>query len=166
MSCKSSKTISNNTIKEKKTFTISGKVDQLHSYCGGARPTQEILDEFSQPKPYPDKIFYVKEGNTNNIDGKVIASFTTKQDGSFSFQLPKGTYSIIVAEQLHPIQGKDFANKDLKVDEICLQKWWKTPYKILDVKDQNISDLYFLFKHRCFIPYDIPCILFIGEVPA
>lgn len=165
LACNSSKITANNTSNEKKTFTISGKVDQLFSYCGGARPTQRTLDDLSQPKPFADKIFYIKEGNINTKEGKVITSFTTKGDGSFSFQLPKGIYSIVVAEQLQSINVTDFQNKNLNVDQQCLQKWWKKPYHILEVKNQNISDLYFLFKHQCRIPYDIPCLTYIGPLP-
>lgn len=165
MACKSSNKMAIYSTNEKETFTISGKVDQLFTYCGGARPTQRTLDELSQPKPFEGKIFYIKEGNANTKEGNVITSFTTKADGSFSFQLPKGVYSIIVAEQLKPITSADFENKNLKVDEQCLQKWWKTPYHILEVKNQNISDLYFLIKHQCRIPHDIPCLTYTGQLP-
>lgn len=163
--CYSSKIAVNTATEEKKSIVISGKVEQLFDYCGGARPTKRILDELSIPKPFAEKTFYVKEGTSNSIEGKVITSFTSKADGSFSFQLPKGTYSILVSEQLHSIKASDFENKDIRVDEQCLQKWWKTPYYILEVKDQNTSDLYFLIKHQCYINYDIPCMTFTGIRP-
>lgn len=165
ISCHSSKKGIENKSKENNFVTITGKVDQIFNYCGGARPTKELLENFAKPRPFPDKTFYIKEGTTNTEKAKVITSFTTKADGSFSFQLPKGIYSIIVAEQLHPISAKDLENKNQKVDEQCLQKWWKTPYSVLEVKDLNNSPLYFLFEHQCRIKQDIPCITYIGPLP-
>lgn len=165
IACHSSKTVIKTSQKVEKYFRISGKVEQRSNYCGGARPTAEILARFAIPKPFPAKTFYIKEGNSNTLKAKLITSFTTKEDGSFSFQLPKGIYSIIVAEQLHPISAKDLENKNQKVDEQCLQKWWKTPYSIIEVKDLNNSPLYFLFEHQCRIKQDIPCITYIGPLP-
>lgn len=165
IACHSSKTVIKTSQKVEKYFRISGKVEQKFNYCGGARPTKELLENFAKPKPFSDKTFYIKEGTTNTEKAKVITSFTTKADGSFSFQLPKGVYSIIVTEQLQTIKATDLQNKSFKVDEQCLQNWWKTAFYVLDIKNQNIPDLYFIIEHRCHIKLDIPCINYIGPLP-
>lgn len=165
MSCNSWKTSTNNTSKESISIVITGKVEQLFDYCGGRNPSKIMLDELSKPTPFPDKKFYIKAGNINTEEGKVVNSFTSKADGTFSFQLPEGTYSILVEEQLHKIEAKEYQNQKQIVDEKCLQEWWKTPYYVLVVKKQKNSPLGFIFKHTCHIKPDIPCIRYIGILP-
>jgi hypothetical protein len=55
--------------------------------------------------------------------------------------------------------------KNQIVDEQCLIEWWKKPYYLLEVKDQNITSLNFIFIHRCFLNNDIPCISYGGPMP-
>ena len=146
-------------------YTLSGKVEQRSLYCGGARPTQEMVNELTKPIPYPGKTFYLKKGTTNSIQEKVIESFTTDQQGHFSIKLPAGTYSIILEEQLQEIDPKKYQTERQKVDTQCLVDWWKKPYAIVEVHDQNIDSLQFLFTHRCFLKTDIPCITYDGPLP-
>lgn len=142
-------------------YLIKGNVKQTSSYCGGARPSQEMLDEFATPKPFPNKTFYVLKGKTNNLSNKIIATFTTDTNGNFSFKLPPGTYSILVEEQTKPIKAQDYTNKYQTVNDKCLQRWWQKPYYLLIVKNKN-KPLNFIFNHRCYINNDIPCITYIG----
>jgi hypothetical protein len=44
-----------------KEYTVSGKVTQSSAYCGGMRPSEEMLNELTKSKPYTGKIFYVKK---------------------------------------------------------------------------------------------------------
>jgi hypothetical protein len=148
------------------SFLISGKVLQTLSYCGGAKPTQEILDRLSTPKAYPDKTFYVRAGSINDINKKTVVKFNSKMDGTFSFNLKPGTYSIIMEEQLLALNTDDYKAKKQAVDEKCLQEWWGKPYYILEVTDKNITDLKFTFDHKCFLRTDVPCITYIGPKPA
>src|ERR1051326_4628541 len=71
-----------------KKVTISGNASQTYPYCGGARPTPEILEQLSQPKPVIGKKFHVIKGEKNSADRKIILSFTTDSSGNFSFKLP------------------------------------------------------------------------------
>jgi hypothetical protein len=143
------------------TYQVKGTLLQTFSYCGGANPTQEILDSYSKPKPYPKKIFYIRKGNKNNITNKIIKKFTTDCNGNFSFKLPKGTYSIIVAEQVEPINSKNYNTKFQTVNDSCLQKWWSEPYYLLSVQKKN-EPLHFTIHHQCYIESDIPCITYVG----
>jgi hypothetical protein len=144
---------------------INGNVQQTSFYCGGARPTKEILDNIAKPQPFPNKTFYVRKGKTNNINNKIIAKFTTDSNGNFSLNLPQGTYSILVEEQAKPIKAQDYTTKFQTVDDKCLQTWWQKPYYLLIVKSKN-KPLNFTFKHRCYINNDIPCITYIGPKHA
>lgn len=151
--------------KESISFTISGKVQQVTPYCGGARPTQEMLDRMAKPVPYPGKKFYVKAGKVNNLKAKIVASFISGNLGDFSIQLAPGTYSFLLEEQLHEINPQDYENENQKVDAQCLKEWWLQPYYLLEVKDKNVVDLNFIFSRRCFISVDLPCITYTGPFP-
>src|SRR4051812_11044433 len=80
-------------------LTVSGKVTQTSSYCGGARPSEEMMEQYNKPKPYAGKIFYVRKGKENNKKA-VVLKFISDSAGNFSFQLPAGSYCIIQQEQL------------------------------------------------------------------
>ena len=139
------------------TYLITGRVQQTFSYCGGANPTQKILDNYAKPQAFANKKFYIRKGKKNNIHKRIISEFTTDSTGNFSLKLPQGTYSILVEEQVHAIKSKDYANKFQTVDESCLQAWWQKPYYLLIVEKNNIP-LNFSFHHQCYIKNDIPCI--------
>lgn len=147
------------------TYTISGKVTQTFSYCGGAAPPQHLLDKLATPVAYADKKFYIRKGKTNSTKIKVLKSFATNAEGGFSIRLSPGTYAIILEEQLHQIIAGSYKKENLEVDEKCLQKWWEKPYYILEIKSSNIQNLHFNFHHSCFITKDLPCITYIGPMP-
>ena len=153
---------------KKKTvlFNIRGKVTHTSSYCGGAAPSEEILAEYSKAKPYAGKTFYIRKGNTNTLKSKVILSFKADEKGNFSFQLPPGVYSIIQEAQVKEVNAKDYnKNGNFQADAACLKNWWLKPYYILEIKDNDVSELHFKFHHQCFVPDDIPCIQYIGPMP-
>ena len=106
----------------------------------------------------------IKSGNENDLAMPVITSFMTDSIGNFSIHLTPGIYSIVVKEQLTVLNAADFDTKKLSVDKDCLAAWWKKPYYLLEVKQENISTLNFVFHHRCNIKYDIPCISYHGPL--
>ena len=163
-SCRASKPPVANEANLPGTYTISGSVVQTSSYCGGANPPKELLRQMATPVPYAGKQFYIKSGNENDLAMPVITSFMTDSIGNFSIHLTPGIYSIVVKEQLTVLNAADFDTKKLSVDKDCLAAWWKKPYYLLEVKQENISTLNFVFHHRCNIKYDIPCISYHGPL--
>ena len=150
------------SLKLQKTFTVTGKVTQTFSYCGGAVPPKQVLDKLKAPVAYPEKKFYIRAGSLNNIENKILESFVTDSSGEFSVQLAPGIYSIILEEQLNRIRISDYVTKNQKADEECLHEWWSRPYYLLEVKDENINQLNFTFHHVCFVSADIPCLQYTG----
>lgn len=148
-----------------KTYAISGKVTQVFAYCGGAAPSEEMLERLAKPVAYAGKKFFIRLGKINRVNAKIIKSFTTGKNGEFSFRLAPGTYSIILEEQFNLIKVGDVANEFMQVDEKCLEEWWSKPFYLLKVKNKNISELNFNFHHQCFISFDIPCITYVGPQP-
>lgn len=149
-----------------KTYIVSGKVTQTFAYCGGAAPPKQILDKLAIPVAYVGKKFYIRAGKTNNTKARIVTSFTTGNDGEYSFRLSPGTYSILLEEQVKKIKAADYNSANQQVDEKCLHEWWMKPYFILKIKDTDIKLLNFNFHHPCFITTDIPCLSYLGPSPG
>lgn len=148
-----------------KKVTVSGTVTQSNSYCGGARPNDEILAATQKPYPFPNKKFHLIKEEINTLNRKIILSFTTDSAGNFSFQVVPGTYSILLDEQVAAPDAKKYQTQFIKVDESCFKDWWAKPYYLLEVGTANIKALNFDFHHRCFIQNDIPCLQYEGPLP-
>lgn len=146
--------------------TVKGKLTQTSPYCGGARPSEEVLKEAATPKPYANKVFYVRKGKTNSKKAEVITSFTTDVNGEYSFQITPGTYSIIQEKQLKALTSADLrSSEDIKVDTTCMKKWWAKPFYLLVVKTENIVIPDWNIHHKCFVEGDIPCMSYTGPMP-
>lgn len=157
-----------NTHKALKTeglFHISGKVTRSFTYCGGANPPQEVLKSLAARVPFPDKKFHLRKGTVNSISAGILMSFISDSLGMFSFDLPPGTYSIILDEQAEPLKVNKWERPNLQIDEKCLKEWWRKPYKILEVKNHDLVLPDFHFQQQCFIDFDIPCIMYTGPQP-
>ena len=152
-------------IKAQHKYHISGKVTRSFAYCGGANPPQEVLKSLARPVPYPGKKFYLRKGKVNSIDAGIVASFITDSLGMFSFNVPPGTYAIIMEEQLEVLHVNAWKKPNLHIDEKCLREWWRKPYKILEVKNHDLVLPVFHFQQSCFIDTDIPCIEYTGPLP-
>ena len=156
------------TLVEKKA-AVSGNVTQTNSYCGGARPSDEMLAQIATPRPFPNKKFHVIKGETNTAAHQILLSFTSDSVGNFSFQVAPGTYAIIVDEQAQAADAKKYTSQVVKMDEACFKDWWAKPYYLLEVpatsQNTTIKGLNFEFHHRCFIKYDIPCLQYDGPLP-
>jgi hypothetical protein len=149
-----------------KKISISGVVMQTSSYCGGAEMPPELFEEYSKPRPYNGKVFYIRKGKVNSINEPVVLSFTVNASGTFSFQLPAGIYSIFQEPQLKPFNKKEYPLGSYTSEEIeCLKKWWLKPYFVLEIKEKDITNLNFNFHHECFAINDIPCLQYYGPMP-
>ena len=149
-----------------KKFTIKGRVTQSASYCGGARPSEEMMNELNKAKPYAGKVFYVKKGKQNDAKQKVIMTLVCDSVGNFSGTLPPGNYIIVLAEQTKALDYKALSKMpNIVYDKNCMQQWWLKPYYQFEITDKNIEGLSFHFQHRCFVPLDIPCLSYVGPMP-
>lgn len=146
-------------------YRISGKVTRSFTYCGGANPPQEVLKSLATRIPYPDKKFHLRKGTVNRIDAGIVKSFISDSLGMFSFDVPPGTYSLILDEQSEPLQVNKWKRPHLQIDEKCLKEWWGKPYMILDVENHDLVLPDFHFQQQCFIDFNIPCITYTGPMP-
>lgn len=144
-------------------YSISGKVTKSNLYCGGTRPTQEMIARYKIPKVYSNKSFYIKNKATDYTNEKTISQFVTDSLGRFKINLNTGTYSIFLNEQINTIDFSE--SKKLKLEQACYDDWLTKPYSIIEVKKENIDSLKFHFTKKCFVKYDIPCLQYIGPRP-
>jgi hypothetical protein len=145
---------------------ISGFISQTSSYCGGARPTEEILEEYNRPKPYVGKTLYVTEGEKNHGGNKVVGKVVANDSGYFVITLPPGVYSLVQEEHLKPLDSESYnAAKLVEADTACLRKWWNAPLAVIRVKNQEVKDVNVNFHHPCFVSGDVPCRRYVGPMP-
>ncbi len=146
---------------------VMGLVTLTSSYCGGARPTDEVMQEYNTPKPYAGKVLYFREGDKNDLNKKIVAKTVTNDSGYFEVKLPVGTYAIILEEQLKKANPGNFATPNtISVDSLCLAQWWETPLKVITVSSKVPPEKIQLNFHReCFISKDIPCLRYNGPMP-
>jgi hypothetical protein len=150
------------------TFTFSGTVTQTSSYCGGARPSEETVQEYNKPKPYAGKVLHVRLGADNNAGGKVVLKLVADSAGFFSGSLPAGSYCIVQEEQLKPLDLSAISGKGdtpVNIDTICIRKWWNGRLAEIDLTSKNVSGLSVNFHHPCFVSGDVPCRRYSGPMP-
>lgn len=145
-----------------KKYLVSGMVTQTVSYCGGAAPTQVELDELSKPRPLKGKLLFLKQGNVNDPDSKIITRIVTDEKGKFSLQLPEGNYCIV----------EEYKTKELVIppstsiaiyDETCLRDTYKKCDYSFTIKGSNISNITLNYHESC--PWAKPCMDYSGPLP-
>jgi hypothetical protein len=133
---------SNQSEKKVKKYSVSGVITGTSSYCGGARPTDEMLADIATPKPIPNKKIYIKKGEINLFKSKVLLTLITDTVGNFKAKLPPGKYLIVDEDK----KDLTYYNRLLKehkeetksfdaVDSICLKEWFLKPDFIFEVKN-------------------------------
>ena len=71
---------------------VKGVVNQTNSYCGGARPPDDLLEELAKPKPLTNYKLYIKKNTPSIIDAIIMDSVITDKNGRFNIRLKKGNY--------------------------------------------------------------------------
>lgn len=142
---------------------IQGLVTQTADYCGGARPTEEILEELSKPKPLANHIIYVKLGWFNESAKPVYRKIRCDQNGRFRIKLRVGaSYSFLDEWKGTPFVAP--ANSEFVTWDIaCLRDRYARPDYLLKVKKKNNPLVSIQLNKPCFYkPY---CGQYSGPVP-
>lgn len=109
----------------RKKIKISGTVTYTHIYKGGARPTDEILQQCCSPQLYADKKLYLKE----NYYSKVIYTLQTDSAGRFNACVRPGKYKLYLNNDFNT--EKSNALNAGKGDE--QMQWLTDPYFEMEV---------------------------------
>ncbi len=159
-------------VKSSLNFSIvKGIVNQTYSYCGGARPPDELLIELAKPKPLSNYKLYIKKNTPSIIDAIIMDSIITDQNGRFALKMPKGNYIFvdsIYKDREHYNQmvrlilndNENYSNLDTN----CLLNRFNTP--LLDFKISRKNQLLKPIRiHRNCDYNKIPCVHYKGALP-
>jgi hypothetical protein len=171
-SCKNKKEITEtSTDKTIDKYTIKGIVTQSHSYCGGARPTDEEYRKITEQKPLTNRKFFVRKGIENNVAEEIILEFTTDEKGFFSIELPKGDYVIIDMQHKDINYVKSILsmyNKPTEyysaADSACMKTWLATPLASFSLDSLPEITIGWNIHSPCSWN-QIPCVSYSGPLP-
>jgi hypothetical protein len=103
---------------------ISLQFNETRSYCGGAVPTEAVLQELKEKKPFADQTIYVY------LKSKCVDSLKTDSLGKISKKLKYGKYNLYLPWK----HFKKVPTGELnEYDEECLKKEWQRADAILEV---------------------------------
>lgn len=133
---------------QKKIQTI--KINCLSPYCGGARPSKEMIAESEKPKPYADKKVILVSA-TGKVD-----SATTDKDGNIKRKLKPGPYKLY--EPWRYYKKNQTGEKLSNYDKECLATEWKKPFMVVIVSKTTLTQ-----KSEgpimLYCEWDAPCLL-------
>lgn len=151
--------------KAARRVTISGTVYEIHQYCGGANPSEEILEAVRRPRPLANYELYVRAGSANALASLVVLKFSSDANGNFQIELPQGEYCVIEAGKKDALKTPDFTEENRKLAKTdptaipysltspkCLTEWWQTCDKALRVGKENQTGVKIEFHHGCRPP--------------
>lgn len=155
----------------KKGTTVSGSITYTTSHCGGARPTEQMMQNHRTQRPNEGAVLYVKSGTVNNIKTAPIDSVKADKDGNFSIKLPAGDYILVDKRRAdsqffqkmlkeHGEETDYWSPVDVKcLKEFCTKPIMKFTVASVDLKLDNIN------IHRPCNWKALPCMVYKGPFP-
>lgn len=134
--------------------TISGKVVQTSDYCGGAAPTQEMIEFLKKEKPFPHKELFIRPGTLNRFR-PILQKFVADAEGNFKIALPPGDYCLVEESKKDEPKIPESAKGNLegaKSRAACFEEWYRTCDNVLKVGKQNLKGVLIKFHHQCHPP--------------
>jgi hypothetical protein len=147
-----------------KKFTVSGTVLRTADYCGGAAPSEEMLEEMRTPKPFAGMKVHARKGGTNQIGTPVVASSTSDESGYFSLELPAGTWCLVLDEK-GPDAPRDLSGQNIQLDNACYKEWLSKCDQVIEVIDVPIPAVKLQFNARCRVGTISNCAQWVGPLP-
>jgi hypothetical protein len=148
-----------------KYYTVTGHILVKGSYCGGAAPSQEILDRANAPQPFANQSFLIRNGKMNALGTAMVTRVMTDANGDFKVDLTPGTYCMVLAEKENVREPGFYKLQNQAVDKGCDTKWLNGCDLSFTVADKNVSGLRKTFDKKCFITSLSPCITWDGPLP-
>lgn len=110
---------------------ISLTVSYIQPYCGGARPSREMLEMAHTPKPFVEKTVVVV-----NEKGKAL-KLKTDTAGKINTKLKAGNYKLYEVWRFkkNTPDGQSLNNYDSN----CLKIEWKKEFAVLSVDSKKID---------------------------
>lgn len=136
---------------------VSFQINYRQSYCGGARPSEEIMADLNKPKPYSYQSIIIISSK-----GKVD-SIKTNENGDVKINLRAGKYKAFEAWRYYKKIPLGFSRGDF--DLVCLKAEWKKEIKeiIITTKEIKVIDKNEII-YTC--PWNTACVLDSRRPPA
>lgn len=144
---------------------VTGQVMHTRAYCGGAAPSDEMLQRYRTPLPLPGLKIYLRSGRTNVITRPLLDSTTTDAEGRFTFNLPNGEYCIITKARIKPPVAANYDSNTYEIVEDCIDEWIVHCDATFSVEDQDVAGLGVQLHKECFKEEFNPCIRYTGPMP-
>ena len=149
-------------VSSSKEKTVTIHVDQVLQHCGGMRPPKDYVNGYKTTS-FKNATFYIKTGDKNSAEEKVVSTFTTDENGNAKVNLPNGSYCIVLAAKNDAYTN--FYEKITNVDEYttfddeCIRDWYLKCDASLKVKESKTFS--FQIHHNCGYGFN-PCLKYTG----
>lgn len=167
LGCSNSNKVNKNQSEPDNSIKIT--TTKTSSYCGGAKPPDELLDELREPKVYPKAKLFIRKGSKNEFQNPYFKKVETDSAGKVSISLPKGVYAVVFDNK----SDVDVYNELIKtvessssydtLDIKCLDRYFTKPDGIITVTDsiQTVT----INRHFPCEWQSVPCARYTGSLP-
>ena len=163
VSCKSN---GQGSMKNKST-SVQVKVTETRHYCGGAAPSEDILQQLATPNPKINFSLHVRPGSSNDFEAKAISAMTNEQ-GMANFELEAGSYCLVLDEKKDEPKAENYQAQFLQIDTECLPQWGQKCELSFTVNEDGSvtpADLELKLVKRCHLNTYSPCVIWDGPIP-
>ncbi|MBN2891455.1 MAG: hypothetical protein JXL97_06295 [Bacteroidales bacterium] len=143
VSCSSNKTVNQakTTNKEGNKISVTGVANYNSTYCGGARPTEEVLEKYNRLRPMKNTT--IKFVNTDNSKKEKTK---TDENGNFSVNLSAGNWEYYLSEDFYDSNNEDVL---LEIQKKC-DELYNVPYGTIEIfSDTTVNLIYHLPCNPC-----------------
>lgn len=158
----------NLTNESKEVRTIEIFVTKTGAWCGGMRPTEDMMQEIKSPKPLRQNTFYIKKGTVNSTNAPIFKTVTTDTAGLIQIDLPEGDYIIVNEDKKDKNTYDAYVTRASKgfggyknFNLECYEEWFSKPDGLLHVSDSSLT-FKVNYSKRCWYS---PCMTYTGPYP-
>jgi hypothetical protein len=155
-------------------YDVEIRTTQTSEYCGGSRPSEEMMNELETPQPLANTTIYLREGEVNSLSLPIAYSLKSDESGLIHAKIKKGTYSVVFEHK------KDQATYDTwlenygqataqysAIDTNCFNTFFQRPDQVIQVGKSETDSLTNQFAvntiNRCERTR-VPCASYKGPV--
>jgi hypothetical protein len=146
-------------------------VTSTSSYCGGAHPSDELLEQLRTPTPIANLEIFIREGEINDLKKPIIFQGKSDANGKVNCKLPRGNFVIVFKEKSDEKYYNSLLenfNEDTqyrsKIDVKCLNEYIQKPDLKIEV-GVNSTLRFSINKHQECSWSSVPCSAYQGPLP-
>lgn len=154
----------------KTKYEVKITVTYTQSYCGGARPSDDMMQELNTPKPLSGKKLFVKKGKENSANATIIKEVVTDDEGKINLKLEPGFYCVVDENKKDRKKIDEWIKLYEKettyyeaINKACLEKWFKSADLVIEV--QKSGNNFTINYHEPCSWHAIPCANYKGPYP-